>query len=74
MFRILFILILFWILWGHVPAFEVRFQESYPSYRLGSDLDAESLRLHKRDMQQFFDKGFQFILQNNNKNFIRTRI
>ncbi|XP_034479969.1 uncharacterized protein LOC117785829 isoform X2 [Drosophila innubila] len=57
MFRILFILILFWILWGNVPAFEVRFQESYPSYRLGSNLDAESMRLHKRDMQQFFDKA-----------------
>lgn len=57
MFRFVFILIFFC---GRGDAFEVRFYESYPNYRIASDLDdVDSMRLHKREMQQFFDKGFQ---------------
>ncbi|XP_060653669.1 LOW QUALITY PROTEIN: uncharacterized protein LOC132789585 [Drosophila nasuta] len=55
--RLLFILIFHCTLWIWITPFAVHFQESYPSYRLSSDLDAESMRLHKRDMQQFFDKA-----------------
>lgn len=57
MFRFVFILIFFC---GRGDAFEVRFYESYPNYRIASDLDdGASMRQHKREMQQFFDKGFQ---------------
>lgn len=75
MFRFIYILIFFC---GRGDAFEVRFYDSYPNYRLGSDLDAESSRLQKREMQQFFDKGFQFVCfvflcKINNKNFIDNR-
>lgn len=70
MFRFIYILILFC---GRGDAFEVHFYDSYPNYRLGSDLDAESSRLHKREMQQFFDKGFHFFFEVlckfNNKKF-----
>ncbi|XP_023159988.1 uncharacterized protein LOC111592166 isoform X2 [Drosophila hydei] len=55
--RLVCILIFLWLLWKHGHAFEVLFGESYPAYRIGSDLDTESQRLHKRDMQQFFDKA-----------------
>ncbi|KAH8418592.1 hypothetical protein KR222_003032 [Zaprionus bogoriensis] len=57
MFRFIFLLIFSCVLCGRGHSFEVRFQESYPDYRLASDLDAESMRLHKRQMQQFFDKA-----------------
>lgn len=56
--RLVYVLIFVWLVWRHGHAFEVRFEESYPGYRIASDLDAESQRLHKREMQQFFDKGF----------------
>ncbi|KAH8299952.1 hypothetical protein KR044_007877 [Drosophila immigrans] len=55
--RLIFILIFHCSLWGRIAAFAVHFQESYPNYRLSSDLDAESMRLQKRDTQQFFDKA-----------------
>ncbi|EDW60476.2 uncharacterized protein clos [Drosophila virilis] len=55
--RLVYVLIFVWLVWRHGQAFEVRFEESYPGYRIGSDLDAESQRLHKREMQQFFDKA-----------------
>lgn len=75
--RLVCILIFLWLLWKHGHAFEVLFGESYPAYRIGSDLDTESQRLHKRDMQQFFDKGvflnkiktIEFYLQYFNFNF-----
>ncbi|KAH8384888.1 hypothetical protein KR093_011414 [Drosophila rubida] len=55
--RLLFMLILHCTLWQRIAAFAVHFQQSYPSYGLSSDTDAESMRLHKREMQQFFDKA-----------------
>ncbi|EDV98107.1 GH22859 [Drosophila grimshawi] len=57
-----FMFILIFLLWKHGYGFEVRFQETLPSYHISSDFDAETeQRLHKREMQQFFDKaGYSF--------------